>query len=77
MAWTLAVALALTLVAVRLFVSTEAARGVTDFLSRAAPIAFNVSMLIIVFARVLDVATMRRYMREFNEPCPICGGRHE
>ena len=75
MAWELAVALALTFVAARLFVSTEAAHGVADFLSRAAPISFNISMLIIVFARVNDVATMHRYMSEFNSQCPVCGNK--
>lgn len=70
-----AVALALTFVALKAFISTEAARGIAEFLYRTAPIAFNTSMLIIVFSRVFDVATMQRYMREFNEPCPACGNK--
>lgn len=76
-AWSSAVVLAVTFVVPRLFGSTEAVRGIADLLSRAVPIAFNVSMLVIVFSRAFDVATMQRYMREFNEPCPVCGGKHE
>lgn len=70
LAWSSAVALSIAFVAFRLLDSAEAARGIAEFLYRTAPIAFNTSMLIIVFSRVFDVATMQRYMREFNEPCP-------
>ena len=76
LAWTSAVVLVMTFVAARLFVSTEAARGIVDFLS-AVPMAFNAAIPIIVFSRVLDVAAMQRYMRAFDKPCPICGGKHE
>lgn len=75
-AWSSAVVLAVTFVAPRLFGSTEAVRGIADFLSCVVAMGFNVSVPIIVFSRVLDVATMRRYMREFNEQCPVCGGKH-
>lgn len=76
-AWSSAVVLAVIFVAPRLFGSTEIVRGIADFLSCVVAMVFNASVPVIVFSRVFDVATLRRYMREFDEPCPVCGGKHD
>ena len=45
--------------------------------SRVLATVLPAGVLFILFLRVDNVSTMRRYMREFGKPCLACGGRHE
>lgn len=60
----------------RMFGLSEAAQPMSVAVSRGLAAMFHASVLVVLFSRVSDVATMQRYMREFDKPCPICGGKH-
>lgn len=45
--------------------------------SRVLATVLPAGVLFILFLRVDNVSTMRRYMREFGKPCLACGGGHE